>query len=67
MQRDEIGFAEQLVERRKCESGFPLLIFRLAAWRPVEHPHGKALSAARHRLADQPAAADEPYGFAMND
>ena len=41
-----------------------LLALGLAARRPVQHAHAEALGAARHRLADQPAAADQPDGLA---
>ena len=67
VQRDEIGFLQQLVERHEGEPRFALLALRLAARRPVEHAHAEAVGAARHRLADQPAAADQPDGLAPHE
>ena len=63
MQRDEIGIAQQLIERHINQSGFALLVLRLAPRRPIQYAHAEAMRAARHRLADQSAAADEPDAF----
>ena len=64
MQRDEIGLGQQLIERHVSQTGHALLALGLAARRPVEHPHREAVRALRHRLADQPAAADQPERLA---
>ena len=63
MDRDEIGLAQQLLERHVNEAGLALFALRLAPRRPVEDAHAKTAGAARHRLADQAAAADQGRAF----
>ena len=58
MQRHEVGFGEQLIERNVGQPGLTLLGL-LAARRPIEHAHGEAARAPRHCLADAAAAADQ--------
>ena len=60
-------FAQQLVERHVSEAGLALFVLRLAARRPIQHPHRKAVGAPRHRLADQAAAADEAERLAADE
>ena len=63
MERNEIGLAQQAVERRESEPRFALLLLRFATRGPVEHTRVKAGGTSRHRLADQSAAADQADGF----
>ena len=64
MERNEIGLAQQTVERRESEPRFALLLLRFATRGPIEHTRVKAGGTSCHRLADQSAAADQADGFA---
>src|SRR5690242_7189475 len=67
VQRDEVGFAQQLVEWRKGETCFALLGFGLPSRGPIEHAHAKSVGTAGDRLAYQPASADEADGLAPHE
>src|SRR5205807_4922070 len=64
MERNEVGLAEQLVERHILEPCFLLLARRLAPRRAIEDPHGETARAARDRATDAAAAAHEPEHLA---
>ena len=66
MQRHEIGFSEQLIERHVGQPRLTLLGFRLAARLPIEDPHGEAARPPRHCLADAATAADQAERLAVN-
>ena len=68
MQRDEIGFAQQLVERHEGQAGLALFAFRLAARRPIKHAHGEALARARATaLPISPPPPIRPDRLAVHD
>src|SRR5689334_21223296 len=67
MQGNEIGLTQKIVERQMGEPRFAFLAFGLAPGSPVKHAHGETVRAARHRLAYQPAAANEADRSAVHD
>src|SRR6516165_8655566 len=66
MDRDEIRFRKQAVKRHVSYLDFAFEIDGLPARSPIEHPHVEAMSAARDRAPNAPAAADQADGLAVD-
>jgi len=59
MQRDEIGFRQQAIERHIFGAETLLVRLRHRPWPAIENAHGKTPGARGHRLADAAAATDQ--------